>query len=49
MFKRTSLKTKCGLASILDNYDSAIDNGVTGTLPFRTVINYLYAKEFLKK
>ena len=37
------------LISVLDNYDSAIDNGVADTLPFRAVINDLYAKEFLKK
>ena len=30
------------LISILDNYDSAIDNGVADTLPFRAVINDLY-------
>ena len=28
-------KIKYGLISILDNYDSAIDNGVADTLPFR--------------
>jgi len=35
--------------SILDNYDSAIDNGVADTLPFRAVINDLYAKDISKK
>lgn len=37
------------LVSILDNYDSAIDNGVADTLPFRAVINDLYAKDISKK
>ncbi len=37
------------LISILDNYDSAIDNGVADTLPFRAVINDLYAKDISKK
>ena len=37
------------LISVLDNYDSAIDNGVADTLPFRAVINDLYAKDISKK
>ena len=37
------------LISILDNYDFAIDNGVADTLPFRAVINDLYAKDISKK
>ena len=37
------------LVSILDNYDSAIDNDVADTLPFRAVINDLYAKDISKK
>lgn len=35
--------------SILDNYDSAIDNGVADTLPFKAVMNDFYAKDTSKK
>ena len=35
--------------SILDNYDSEIDNGVADTLPFKAVINDFYAKDTSKK
>ena len=37
------------VVSILDNYDSAIDNGVADTLPFRAVMNDYYAKDTSKK
>ena len=37
------------LVSILDNYDSAIDNGVADTMPFRAVMNDYYAKDISKK
>lgn len=35
--------------SILDNYDSELDNGVADTLPFRAVMNDFYAKDTSKK
>ena len=31
--------------SITDNYDSEIDNGIADTLPFRAVLNDLYARD----
>ena len=37
------------VVSIIDNYDSEIDNGVADTLPFRAVLNDLYAKDTSKK
>ena len=35
--------------SILDNYDSELDNGVADTFPFRAVMNDYYAKDTSKK
>lgn len=35
--------------SITDNYDSEIDNGIADTLPFRAVLNDLYARDTSKK
>lgn len=35
--------------SIIDNYDSEIDNGIADTLPFRAVLNDLYARDTSKK
>ena len=35
--------------SIIDNYDSEINNGVADTLPFRAVLNDLYARDTSKK
>ena len=43
------LQNQVRLISILDNYDSAIDNDVADTLPFRAVTNDLYAKDICKK
>lgn len=43
------LQNQVRLISILDNYDSAIDNGVADTLPFRAVTNDLYSKDICKK
>ena len=37
------------VVSIIDNYDSEIDNGVADTLPFRAVLNDLYARDTSKK
>jgi len=37
------------VVSIIDNYDSEIDNGVADTLPFRAVLNDLYARDASKK
>ncbi len=42
-------KNNIRVISILDNYDSTIDNGVSDTLPFRAVMNDFYAKDTSKK
>ncbi len=42
-------KNNIRVISILDNYDSAIDNGVADTLPFKAVMNDFYAKDTSKK
>lgn len=42
-------KNNVRVISILDNYDSAVDNGVADTLPFRAVMNDYYAKDTSKK
>ena len=42
-------QNKVRVISILDNYDSEIDNGVADTLPFRAVMNDFYAKDTSKK
>ncbi len=42
-------KNNIRVISILDNYDSAIDNGVSDTLPFKAVMNDFYAKDTSKK
>lgn len=42
-------KNNVRVVAILDNYDSAIDNGVADTLPFRAVMNDFYAKDTSKK
>ena len=42
-------KNNVRVISVLDNYDSAIDNGVADTLPFKAVMNDFYAKDTSKK
>ena len=42
-------KNQVRCVSIIDNYDSEIDNGVADTLPFRAVLNDLYARDTSKK
>ena len=42
-------QNKVRVISILDNYDSEIDNGVADTLPFKAVMNDFYAKDTSKK
>lgn len=42
-------KNNVRVIAILDNYDSAVDNGVADTLPFRAVMNDFYAKDTSKK
>ena len=44
-FPQNQIRVVC----ILENYDSEIDNGVADTLPFRAVMNDMYAKETSKK
>ena len=45
IFPQNQIRVVC----ILENYDSEIDNGVADTLPFRAVMNDMYAKETSKK
>ena len=42
-------QNKVRVISILDNYDSELDNGVADTLPFKAVMNDFYAKDTSKK
>ncbi|WP_300891951.1 recombinase family protein, partial [uncultured Clostridium sp.] len=42
-------KHQVRFVSIIDNYDSEIDNGIADTLPFRAVLNDLYARDTSKK
>lgn len=42
-------KNQIRFVSIIDNYDSEIDNGIADTLPFRAVLNDLYARDTSKK
>ena len=44
-FPQNQIRVVC----ILENYDSEVDNGVADTLPFRAVMNDMYAKETSKK
>ena len=44
-FPQNQIRVVC----LLENYDSEIDNGVADTLPFKAVLNDLYARDTSKK